>query len=79
MLIVYFLYCFKTISDDACFICLEAQTSVEKKSICRLFIAQISHTPESQTQIAPTAKWGLEKNRAALWRWRNKGGTWALL
>jgi len=33
-------------SDDVRFICLEAQTSVGKKSISKVFfIAQISHSP----------------------------------
>ena len=43
----------------------------------------------SQTQVAPRAKWGLIQSPegrimnilgpAALWRWRNNGGTWTLL
>ena len=50
-------------SGDVRFICLEAQTSAEKKSSFRVFfIAQISHTPGSQTQIAPGAKRELKTN-----------------
>jgi len=58
---------------------LKLNLRLKRNQFVVFFIAQVSHTPESQTQIAPRAKWGLEENRAALWRWPNKGGTWALL
>ena len=75
-------------SGDLRFICLEAQTATEKQSIFKVyFITKIGHRPGCQTQIAPRAKRGLTKEPgpqydypvAALWRWRNKGGTWTLL
>jgi len=75
---------------DLRFTCLEAQTVTEKQSSFKVyFITEIGHRPGCQTQIAPRAKRGLTKEPgprphydypvAALWRWRNKGGTWTLL
>jgi len=75
-------------SGDLRFICLEAQTVTEKQSSFKVFfITERGQRPGCHTQIAPRAKRGLTKEPgphydypvAALWRWRNKGGTWNLL
>jgi len=75
-------------SGDLRFICFEAQIVTEKQSSFKVFfITEIGHRPGCQTQIDPRAKRGLTKEPgpqydcpvAALWRWRNKGGTWCLL
>ena len=73
---------------DIRLIYLESQSLAKKQSSFKVFfITEIGHRPGCQTQIDPRAKRGLTKEpgpqydypAAALWRWRNKGGTWTLL
>jgi len=52
----------KVNSGDLRFICLEAQTMIEKQSSFKVFfITEIDHRPGCQTQIPPRAKRGLPK------------------
>jgi len=82
MLIEYFC-CFTVLklnTGDVRFICLETQTSIEKKSSFKVFfITQIGHTPGFSNSNCSEGETRTKKNKAALWLWRNKGGTWSLL